>query len=75
MVILRPLAQIAADKAREALDIALQGIVDTVTDDYERPVVIEPTVYRACREGKSLYSPSRSRTIYKRKFFGRWSDL
>jgi hypothetical protein len=77
MAILRPIAQILAERAREALDIAYQGLVDTVSDD-PRGWVLAPDpepITVPCREGKSLHSPVKSRSYVKRKFYGRWSEL
>ena len=72
MGILRPLAEIAAAKAREALEVAYLGLCDTISDDYSSvPTVAEGVEFIPCREGKSLFSPVSRRLLYKRPQAGR----
>lgn len=72
MAILRPLAQIAAEKAREALEIALSGIEQTICDDYSHilPAAEEPAKFVKCREG-DLNKPIKRRFFMKSRSAGR----
>lgn len=78
MAILRPLAVEAAIKFRESVDFMLSAIEDGIADDFCFPAKhmpkLEP-VFVPCREGKSLLSFVKRRSIFKRKTCQRWSDL
>lgn len=72
MAILRPLAEIAANSYRKAVDAAYQGVLDTICDDYSHiPAVAEEIKFVPCREGRSIHSPVSRRFISKRKSAGR----
>jgi hypothetical protein len=68
MAVLRPLAELAAAKARELVEIWHQALVDTVIDDFRVCPVPEPErKFIPCREGKSLYAYVKPRVFFRRK--------
>lgn len=78
MAILRPLAVEAAIAFRQSVDFMLEAITDSIEDDFCFPAKHMPVVapvFVPCREGKSLLSFVKRRSIFKRRTQARWSDL
>jgi hypothetical protein len=74
--VLRPLIAIAADKFRECVDIAVQGVLDTISDDYKVPVKqFEEKAIKDKQDNRSIHSVVKPRSYRKRRFAGRQAGV
>lgn len=78
MAILRPLAVLAAIEFREAVDLLIETASEGIPDLFCFPAKLMPQpepVFVPCREGRSLYSPVKRRSISKRNHAGRLAGV
>lgn len=77
MAVLRPVKELLADEFRSAVDEMVEGVLKTIPDTFIIPFkyIEEAPVFVPCREGKSLHSPVRRRSVSKRRFAGRLAGV
>lgn len=74
--ILRPLAEIIADTFRESVDTAIQGVLDTIADDYTVPVKpFEEKAIKDHQDNRSIHSTVKRRSYRKKRHAGRQAGV
>ena len=76
MVVLRPIAELLAEAFRDAVDIAVQGVLDTIADDFTYPVKPdEEKPRKAMTDRRSIHAVGKSRSFRKRRSAGRQAGV